>query len=100
MKDGENVITYRKIIPLPAPQEEIVDYRIWKIKGQWKLVDPPLPRVSVSSPFEFMHHNIRDEEEVLVKSPERDDLRRNMESYKEQLKVLESLLPLSNQVPN
>jgi hypothetical protein len=37
--EGNNI--HRKIIPLPAPREEELAYRVWKRKGEWFWVDPP-----------------------------------------------------------
>lgn len=91
VRNGVPIQIYRKIIPLPSPEEETVVYRVWKIKGHWKLVDPPLPRISISSPIKEILYNINKDKEILAESPDRDDLRNELQSYQEQLRVLKAL---------
>ncbi|MGZ3274234.1 MAG: hypothetical protein ACXU8Z_10760 [Caulobacteraceae bacterium] len=47
--DWSNGPNQRRIVPLGKPRDEEVTYRVKWVKGHWKLVDPPLPRVGVKS---------------------------------------------------
>ena len=81
----------RAFIPMQPPEQEAVTYQVWRVKGKWKVVDEPLPRVSVNSVRKDIEIQLEDLTSTLDKLPDRDDIRQEFENYKKQLIVIYSL---------
>ncbi|MEO5335992.1 MAG: hypothetical protein H7841_03715 [Magnetospirillum sp. WYHS-4] len=92
--EGNNI--HRKIVPLAAPREDEVTYKVWKRKGRWVWVDPPeVLHVGYEGVRTALQAKIDRLETGLVRTPDNELWQRNLPLYREQLAALEALRPLA-----
>lgn len=82
----------RKILPLPAPRDEEVTYRVWRRHGKWLWVDPPdLPYVGYDAVLAAVRDETASLTEDVQKFPNIRELPERARLYQEQLTTLEAL---------
>ena len=63
-----------RLVNLPfRPHDEIVSYKVWKRNGQWKLADPPLPRVAADPIIAAFRNKLPKAPCAIEQPPKSDD---------------------------
>ena len=86
----------RKIVPLPQPRDEVVEYRVWRRRGRWLWVDPPeLPRVGLEAVRQAVAKDIQERDEVLAKHGPNGLWENLQPHYRAELADLDALRPVA-----
>lgn len=58
----------RQVLPLPQAIDQVIHYNLVYKKSDWKIIDPPMPRVSAPPLISIFKGNLHQEQEFLAMS--------------------------------